>query len=63
MNTQLPILYTTEEFASELGIKPASLRRNIARGSVPKPDGYLGRTPYWNYDTVGLALWKRSNHE
>ena len=61
MNTQLPVIYTTEEFAAELGIKPKSLRRSIARGSLPKPDGYLGRTPYWSYNTVGITLGKRQS--
>ena len=60
---QIPMLYTTEEFAAELGIKPKSLRRSIARGSLPKPDGHLGRTPYWSYDTVGQVVFKRSSHE
>ena len=63
MDGQIPMLYTVKEFAEELGIKPASLRRSVARGSLPKPDGHLGRTPYWDYNTVGLTIFKRSNHD
>jgi hypothetical protein len=57
---QMPLLYTTEEFANALGIQTSSLRRALARKSLPAPDGYLGRTPYWYYDTVEAALQKRS---
>jgi hypothetical protein len=57
---QIPMLYTAEDFALTLKIKVTSLRRSVARGSLPKPDGHLGRTPYWHYNTVDAVLAKRS---
>ena len=59
--TQIPMLYTTEEFAEALGIQTSSLRRALARKSVPAPDGHLGRTPYWYYETVEATQEKRTS--
>lgn len=58
--TEIPLLYTTRDFASALGIKPESLKRSVARGSLPKPDGHLERTPYWYYTTVDNVVEKRN---
>lgn len=60
INMQIPMLYTATEFAEVLGVKPTSLRRSVARGSLPQPDGHLERTPYWHYDTVQYELDRRT---
>lgn len=33
-------------------IKPASWRRYVSDGRAPKPDGHLGRTPWWSPGTI-----------
>lgn len=51
-------MLTTAEVADLLGVKPASVRRYIHRGTFPQPDGHLGVTPWWSPDTV--RAWERS---
>ena len=61
MNDQLPLIYTMQEFADRLGIKPKSVKRSVARGSLPRPDGHFGRTPYWSYTTVEDTVDRRKS--
>jgi hypothetical protein len=43
---------TTADVATVLGVTPATVRSYAARGVMPKPDGYLGRTPWWYPNTI-----------
>lgn len=43
--------------AARFGIKPRSVTIAVARGSLPPPDGYFGRSPWWWSTT--LDNWKR----
>lgn len=52
-------MLTTDQVAELAGITPASLRVYVQRGSAPKPDGYLGRTPWWKRETVDEWLANR----
>lgn len=47
---------TTADVASVLGVTSATVRSYSARGVMPKPDGHLGRTPWWHRSTV--EKWK-----
>lgn len=48
---------TTADVAQLAGITPASLARQRLRpGVVPKPDGYLGVTPWWRRSTIEAWL-------
>lgn len=38
---------TTEAIAARLGVAPSTVRAYKARKQMPKPSGYVGRTPYW----------------
>jgi len=51
---QLDVL-TTEQAAELAGMRVDTFRRYRARGTVPEPDGYLGRTPWWRKETI--ARW------
>ncbi len=44
---------TTDDVAALAGLTSASIRRYRLRGTVPPPDGYLGRTPWWLAETIG----------
>ena len=48
VNSQL----TTDDVAALAGLSSASVRRYRLRGTVPPPDGYLGRTPWWWLTTI-----------
>lgn len=43
---------TTQDVALMLGVTPATVRSYSARGVMPPPDGYLGRTPWWRPGTI-----------
>ncbi len=43
---------TTDQAAALAGISPASWREYRRRGTVPGPDGYVGRTPWWSSATI-----------
>lgn len=51
--------YLTAAQAAELaGVKPRTWHGMVSRGTAPKPDTYLGRTPGWTRETV--ETWKAS---
>ena len=50
---------TTNEVAVLVGVKPASIRRYVARGSFPRPDGHFGPLAWWTPETVGLWMANR----
>jgi hypothetical protein len=43
--------------AARFGIKAASAMRAVKRGSLPTPDGWIGREPWWWATT--LDEWQR----
>lgn len=43
--------------AARYGIKPASVTREVKRGSLPPPDGRIGGSPWWWSST--LEEWTR----
>jgi len=45
-------MLTTEQAAELAGMKVGTFRRYRSRGTVPEPDGYLGRTPWWRTETI-----------
>ncbi|MFI0532334.1 MarR family transcriptional regulator [Streptomyces scabiei] len=48
-----PEFWMTAQVAAFLGIKPASVRRGVERGSLPQPDGHLSsRFPWWKPETI-----------
>jgi hypothetical protein len=49
----------TSAVAELAGVKPASIHRQRLRGTVPEPDGYLGRTPWWYRRTIERWLATR----
>jgi hypothetical protein len=49
---------TTTDAAALIGVTPASWRKYVSDGRAPKPDGYLGRTPWWWPETV--QQWQAS---
>lgn len=55
MNTQL----TTIDVARLAHVKPATIYRHRARGTIPNPDGYVGVVPYWYVETVSMWLETR----
>lgn len=51
-------LLTTADVAAMLGVTPATVSSYTARGVIPAPDGYLGRTPWWKRRTI--EKWQAS---
>lgn len=47
---------TNTDAAALAGVTPASWRKYVSDGRAPKPDGTLGRTPWWRRETV--ETWK-----
>jgi hypothetical protein len=47
---------TTTQVAGLAGVSPASWLVYRRRGTVPPPDGYLGRTPRWHRETIEAWL-------
>lgn len=54
-----PDQLTTDDVAALAGVLPASVRRYRLRGTFPRPDGYVGRTPWWRRRTVERWLATR----
>lgn len=50
---------TTREVADLVGVKVATVRQYITRGTFPKPDGYFGPTPWWTPETVTAWIENR----
>lgn len=44
--------WSTAEVADYLGVKPRTVTQYRSRELLPEPDGYLGRTPWWQPDTI-----------
>lgn len=55
----MPDLLTTLDVARLAGVTPATVRRYTHRGSLPKPDRHIGRTPVWERATVDRWLAER----
>lgn len=36
-----------EAVARRAGVNPRSISRYRLRGTIPEPDGYIGRSPWW----------------
>ena len=47
---------TAAEAAERSGVTPDSWREMVRLGRAPKPDGYLGRTPWWHPATIEAWL-------
>jgi predicted DNA-binding transcriptional regulator AlpA len=47
---------TARDIADRLGITPSTVSAYLARGQMPKPVAYVGRTPVWTAST--LAEWR-----
>jgi predicted DNA-binding transcriptional regulator AlpA len=54
-----PEQLTTDQVASLVGLRAASVREFVRRGAFPAPDGMLGRTPWWHASTVDAWLSNR----
>ena len=50
---------TSADVATLAGVTRASIHRYRFRGSIPEPDGYLGRTPWWHEATIRQWLAER----
>lgn len=51
---------TVREAAKLAGMKPATWRGRVTRGTAPKPDGrYDLRTPWWRESTVRKFIAER----
>jgi hypothetical protein len=50
--TPITDVLTTEQAAELAGLRVETFRRYRSRGTVPEPDGYLGRTPWWRAETI-----------
>lgn len=49
----MPDYLTRQQVADLMGwSRPATIDVYLARGAMPGPDGYLGRTPYWKRSTI-----------
>ncbi|WP_371575222.1 MarR family transcriptional regulator [Streptomyces sp. NBC_01314] len=47
-----PEIWDTAAVGRFLGVAAKTVRDYATRGDIPKPDGHLGRTPYWFADTI-----------
>lgn len=50
-------LLTMPDIAQMLGVKQVTIRVYLHRGQMPPPDGRLGRTPWWERETI--ETWAR----
>ena len=57
--SQLNNLLTTRDVAAQSGTKQNTINSLIARGAMPKPDGYIGRTALWHINTITQWLASR----
>lgn len=51
------VTLTYTEVAEMTGLTVESLYEYQRRGTMPAPDGYLGRTPWWRLSTI--QRWNR----
>lgn len=49
---------TIPDIAERLGLSVSAVRAHRQRGTLPAPDGLLGRTPFWWATTI--AAWMAS---
>ena len=47
-----PTRWTIPDVAAYLGVKPHTVSSYRARRKMPQPDGYTGRTPWWQPTTI-----------
>lgn len=52
-----PELWTIAAVAEHLKVTTSTVRSYAARGQMPPPDGRIGRTPWWNAETI--RAWRR----
>jgi len=50
---------TTTDVANMAGVTDQAIRRHRIRGTIPEPDGYVGRTPFWFLPTIEEWLANR----
>ena len=50
---------TVDEIAVRAGVKPDTIRHHRHRGTMPEPDGILGKTPWWHRATGEKWLAER----
>lgn len=43
---------TVPQIAERIGRSVATIRSARRRGTLPEPDGFTGRTPWWRPETV-----------
>jgi hypothetical protein len=53
-------MLTRDQVAERLGIQPNTLSSLVTRGRAPKPDGHVGRTPWWSPATIDAHLAARA---
>ncbi len=56
-----PGLLYTGQLMHHLGISRTGLRDLIVTGTVPKPDGKIGRRPYWFTQSIAPLLGVRAS--
>jgi predicted DNA-binding transcriptional regulator AlpA len=44
--------WTVDQVAAYLGVGPSTVTSYRARGQMPAPDRYFGRTPVWRAETI-----------
>lgn len=52
-------LLTINDLAVLAGVKRRSIDQYLIRGVCPKPDGYVGRTPWWSKETAERWIAER----
>lgn len=52
-------MLTARDVAEMLGVKVTTVYVYRHRGTLPPPDGYLGRTPWWAPETISAWLTAR----
>lgn len=50
--------WTVPDVATHIKVEPSTVTSYRARGQMPEPDGYMGRTPWWWADTI--RAWHES---
>lgn len=56
----MPDHLTRQDIADLMGWSRAdTVTLYLSRGAMPRPDGYLGRTPYWKRSTITRWAEKR----
>lgn len=44
--------WSVADVAAHLGVRPKTVTGYLAKGQMPRPDGRLGRTPWWWSGTI-----------